>query len=146
MLSKGLSSQSLVVLLLLLLLLELLPCPTPGPAMLYAVTAPTCPVLSPATLLSGENGRFRLLRPAHAGKGYAPFYGWNAVLDRAPVGTPYWMAPELVRGQHYDQKVGHYALATRSPVPATRGPVLTVLCCCQVDIWSLGIMLIVSGP
>ena len=26
---------------------------------------------------------------------------------RSVVGTPYWMAPELIRGLPYDDKVGH---------------------------------------
>ncbi len=31
-------------------------------------------------------------------------HGWRQV-RQSMAGTYYWMAPELVRGQHYDQKV-----------------------------------------
>jgi protein-serine/threonine kinase len=59
-------------------------------------------------ILLGVNGRVKL-----ADFGYAAQLTQARKLRNSVVGTPYWMAPELIRGNHYSQKV---------------------------DIWSLGIM------
>jgi hypothetical protein len=60
-------------------------------------------------LLIGEDGSIKL-----ADFGYAAQLTQEKQKRNTIVGTPYWMAPELIRGQNYDQKV---------------------------DIWSLGIMI-----
>lgn len=59
-------------------------------------------------ILLGVNGRVKL-----ADFGYAAQLTQARKMRNSVVGTPYWMAPELIRGNHYSQKV---------------------------DIWSLGIM------
>eukprot|EP00026_Physarum_polycephalum_P001858 Phypoly_transcript_01861.p1 GENE.Phypoly_transcript_01861~~Phypoly_transcript_01861.p1 ORF type:complete len:972 (+),score=266.06 Phypoly_transcript_01861:362-2917(+) len=59
-------------------------------------------------ILLGVDGRVKL-----ADFGYAAQLTQARKMRNSVVGTPYWMAPELIRGNHYSQKV---------------------------DIWSLGIM------
>ena len=59
-------------------------------------------------MLVGDKGEIKL-----ADFGYAAQLTQDKKKRNTIVGTPYWMAPELIRGQHYDQKV---------------------------DVWSLGIM------
>jgi serine/threonine protein kinase len=60
-------------------------------------------------LLIGDDGSIKL-----ADFGYAAQLTQEKQKRNTIVGTPYWMAPELIRGQNYDQKV---------------------------DLWSLGIMI-----
>jgi len=60
-------------------------------------------------ILMGQNGSIKI-----ADFGYAAQLTEERSKRTTIVGTPYWMAPELIRGENYDQKV---------------------------DIWSLGIMI-----
>jgi len=56
-------------------------------------------------LLLGEDGSVKL-----ADFGYAAQLTQEKSKRNTIVGTPYWMAPELIRGQNYDQKVDLWSL------------------------------------
>jgi len=56
-------------------------------------------------LLIGSDGQIKL-----ADFGYAAQLTQQKQKRNTIVGTPYWMAPELIRGQNYDQKVDMWSL------------------------------------
>jgi len=56
-------------------------------------------------LLLGDDGSVKL-----ADFGYAAQLTQEKSKRNTIVGTPYWMAPELIRGQNYDQKVDLWSL------------------------------------